>query len=144
MTKGKKTELDEILRRPYTIELEYGETPEAGVAAYVVEWPGCITAGDTRAEALSRIEDAMAAWAEFRLEAGLDIPEPLGEFGGRILLRVPKSLHRDIVRVAEHEGVSVNQWLSATIAKSVGSTAVDSVAEARGRYVASRRRGRVR
>src|SRR5256712_13741530 len=47
MTKRRASneKLDEILRRPYTIEIEYGETPEEGVAAYVAEWPGCITAG---------------------------------------------------------------------------------------------------
>lgn len=135
MAKVAKEQLEEILRRPYTIELEYGDTPEDGVAAYVVEWPGCLTAGDTREEALSRIEDAMRTWAEYRLEMGYEIPPPLGDYGGRILLRVPKSIHRDIARIAEHEGVSVNQWLNTTVAKAVGTTASGrEVAEARGRY----------
>lgn len=135
MTKVKKEQVLEILRRPYTVELDYGETPDEGVAAYVVEWPGCITAGDTRAEALSHIEDAMWTWVEYSLEKGYDVPPPLGEFGGRVLLRVPKSLHRDMTRIAEHEGVSVNQWLNTVIARAVGTTEQGrEVAERRGTY----------
>lgn len=145
MTKVKNEQIEEILRRPYTVELEYGETPDEGVAAYVVEWPGCITAGATREEALSRIEDAMRTWAEYGLEMGYDIPLPLGGFGGRVLLRVPKSLHRDVTRIAEHEGVSVNQWLTTVIARAVGTAAqAREIAEARGRYARGRHRAGTR
>src|SRR2546422_9620982 len=69
MTKRRASneKLDEILRRPYTIEIEYGETPEEGVAAYVAEWPGCITAGATRGGALPRNRGGVGGWAAGRL-----------------------------------------------------------------------------
>src|SRR3989442_7785560 len=68
MTKRRASneKLDEILRRPYTIEIEYGETPEEGVAAYVAEWPGCITAGATPAEGLPRNRGGMRGWGAAR------------------------------------------------------------------------------
>jgi len=125
MTKRRASneKLDEILRRPYTIEIEYGETPEEGVAAYVAEWPGCITAGATREEALARIGDAMRDWAAARLARRQRVAEPLKEYGGTIVTRLPRSLHRDAEKRAQHEGVSLNQWVATTLARAIGSPA---------------------
>ena len=39
---------------------------------------------------------------------------------GKLQLRLPQSLHRDVVRRAEHEGVSVNQLLVAYISRALG------------------------
>src|SRR2546425_10036168 len=84
MTRGRatKNEIEAIVNRPYTIEVIYGEAPDDGVLARVAEWPGCLTAGDTREEALSRIGDAMRDWVKARLERGLPIAEPMTEYGG--------------------------------------------------------------
>jgi antitoxin HicB len=55
------------------------------------------------------------------LEEGIPIPEPrpLEEFSGRFVLRLPKSLHRDVARKAEEEGVSINQWIVTAVARSI-------------------------
>lgn len=119
-TKATKSEIEVILRKPYTIDLVYGETPDDGVAAKVAEWPGCMTAGDTREEALAHIGDAMYDWVEGRLEDGLDIPEPMATFSGKLLLRLPTSLHRDADRRAKAEGVSLNQWIGSAVARELG------------------------
>src|SRR2546430_16845395 len=76
--------LDEILRRPYTIEIEYGETPEEGVAAYVAEWPGCITAGGAPVEAAARIGGGMRGWGRGRpaRKARGGLPPPGGRAAG--------------------------------------------------------------
>ena len=134
-----KAEVEAILRGPYTIELEYGETPEGGVAALVAEWPGCITAGDTREEALGRIGDAMRDWVEYRLAHGLEIPEPMKRYGGTVVVKMPKSLHRDVERRAEHEGVSMNQWIATTIARAIGSAGGSRVISTARRAAASGR-----
>src|SRR3989442_8581332 len=86
MTRGRatKNEIEAIVNRPYTIEVIYGEAPDDGVLARVAEWPGCLTAGDTREEALSRIGDAMRDWVKARLERGLPIAEPMTEYGGEM------------------------------------------------------------
>ena len=114
------SEIEAILRKPYSIDLVYGDTPDDGVMAKVAEWPGCMTAGDTREEALAHIGDAMRDWVEARLEDGLDIPEPAAAFSGKLLLRLPRDLHRDADRRAKAEGVSLNQWLGTAIARELG------------------------
>lgn len=43
-----------------------------------------------------------------------------GEPSGRILLRLPSSLHAHLVSEAKREGVSLNQFAAAALAASVG------------------------
>lgn len=71
------------------------------------------------------IEDAKRGWIEDALEHGDPVPEPKRSsaaegFSGRFNLRVPKSRRRDLARKAEDEGVSLNQFVVATLARSVG------------------------
>jgi len=89
-----RREVEEIIRKPYAVELTYGEHPDEGVVAQVAEWPGCMTAGDSREEALAHIEDAMRDWVEDRLARDLDIPEPMAAYSGKVLLRMPRDIHR--------------------------------------------------
>lgn len=115
-----KIDVEPIVRRPYTIEFEYPDDPEEGVLAYVAEWPDCFAAGRTREEAVAELGKAMRELAAYRLQHKLEIPEPLARYSGRVLLRMPKRIHRDAERRAEAEGVSLNQWLSTTIAQAIG------------------------
>lgn len=115
-----KAAVEAIVSRPYTIEFEYPDDPEDGILAYVVEWPDCFAAGRTREEAIEELGQAMRELAAYRLDADLEIPEPAQHYGGKVLLRMPRSLHRDAERRAEREGVSLNQWLTAAIAREVG------------------------
>ena len=116
--------INEILSRPYEIDFEYGEDPDSGVLAYVVEWPDCFAAGRDRAEALAALETAMRELAAYRLDHGLEIPEAASGFSGKVLLRMPKKLHRDAERNATRDGVSLNTWLTAAIAREIGPTKV--------------------
>jgi predicted RNase H-like HicB family nuclease len=47
-----------------------------GYVGSVAELPGCMTGGDTPAEALANLDEAMAAWIESCLISGDPIPEP--------------------------------------------------------------------
>lgn len=118
-----RPDVDEIVRRPYTVEVVYGETAEDGVLARIAEWPGCMTAAETRVEAVAQLEDAMRDWVEAAATQGLEIPEPLAEYGGSVLVRMPRTFHRDAARRAAAEGVSMNQWISAQIARALGAEA---------------------
>jgi antitoxin HicB len=112
--------LEDYLSLPYNIEVKRSE--DGGTYfARVKELPGCMTEADTFAEVEEMIRDAMAAWIEVALEEGIPIPEPrpLEEFSGRFVLRLPKSLHRDVARKAEEEGVSINQWIVTAVARSI-------------------------
>ncbi len=81
-----------------------------------------MTWADTFEELGSMIEDAKMAWIEDALEDGDPVPEPResAEFSGKVNLRMPKSLHRDLVRRVEAEGVSLNQYMTTALARSVG------------------------
>jgi hypothetical protein len=72
---------------------------------------------------MENLEDVMRAWFEIALEDGLSIPEPLesGDYNGRILLRTPKHVHRECVRRAHFDGVSLNQWLLEAISERLGA-----------------------
>lgn len=113
-------ELETILTKPYAVEFVYGETPDEGVVAQVAEWPGCMTAGATREEAVRHLEDAMRDWVEARLRAKLDIPEPMASYSGKVLLRMPRNVHRAAEQRAREEGTSLNTWLATAIARELG------------------------
>lgn len=91
--------------------------------AEVLEFPGCFSEGGTPGDAMENLNQAMEAWIDAALEAGQTIPNPVATAGysGRVLLRLPKSLHREAARCAEMDGVSLNQYLVAAIAARAGA-----------------------
>jgi antitoxin HicB len=113
---GKRKDLKYYLSLPYTIQITRED--EATWFARVVELPGCMTEGDTPEEAADMIQDALAAWLEVALEDGLPIPEPqkAEAYSGRFVVRVPRTLHQQLVEAAEQEGVSLNQLINVTLA----------------------------
>ncbi len=118
MDTEKKT-TDYYTSLPYKAEVR---RTEQGYFARVPDLPGCMTWADTFEELGPMIEDAKLAWIEDALEDGDPVPEPREspEFSGKVNLRMPKSLHRDLVRRAEAEGVSLNQYMTTALARSVG------------------------
>jgi antitoxin HicB len=92
--------VNDYMALPYTIELIREDATTW--FARVVELPGCMTEGDSAAEAVAMLQDAMAGWIELALEDGRSIPAPKRqeEFSGKFVVRVPKSLHRDLVAAA--------------------------------------------
>jgi predicted RNase H-like HicB family nuclease len=75
--------------------------------------PGCVADGKTPDEAIANGREAMRSWMESRISAGLDIPEPsvAEEYSGRILLRMPKYIHRRLAIQAQQESSSLNQYI---------------------------------
>jgi antitoxin HicB len=108
------------LSLPYTIELIV--EPTGGWFVAVKELPGCMSEGDTPEEAVEMIRDAMRGWIEISLEDGNPIPEPRGleDYSGKFVVRVPRSLHRELVERAAQEGVSLNQYVNVALAQAVG------------------------
>jgi predicted RNase H-like HicB family nuclease len=116
--------LEEYLKLPYHIVLVSDEDEEgnAGWVAEVSELPGCMSQGATPDEAIDHIRDAMEGWISVALEDGRDIPEPVEptRFSGRFVVRLPRTLHAEVSRLAEEEGVSLNQFVSVALAGAVG------------------------
>lgn len=113
---------------PYTIELK--RDPEEGWFIRVRELQGCVSQGDTAEEAVMMIREAMQVWLEVALEEGDAIPEPRPEeeYSGKFVVRVPRSLHRELVATADREGVSLNQFINVALAEAVGRHRVTSAA----------------
>lgn len=121
MKKTNKTP-GEYLKAPYTRVLIPDQETDT-YTAEILEFPGCISQGDTAEEALKYLEDAAEGWIQACLDLGQKIPEPLvtqGD-GGMIALRLPRNIHRQAARMAECEGVSLNQFLLSAIAARVGA-----------------------
>lgn len=116
--------LDEYMTLPYVITLVHDVDDEgnAGWVAEVAELPGCISQGATPEEAVVRVHDAMLGWLSVALEDGRDIPAPRESHShsGRFLLRLPRTLHAELAREAEYEGVSLNAFASTALAGAVG------------------------
>lgn len=119
---GRPERLSELLQRPYRKVIR-GNT-EDGFLAEVPELPGLFTAGRTEVEAIALLQDAMAGWFESALAHGDPIPEPdpgpVGGYSGRILLRMPKTLHRRLAERANEEGVSLNQLAVSALSRGIG------------------------
>ena len=80
--------------------------------ATVLEFNGCQSTGESFQEAFDGLMEAMEGWIEAKLENGFSIPTPIREeeYSGKFLLRLPKSLHKNLAIEAEKEGVSLNQY----------------------------------
>jgi antitoxin HicB len=117
-------EAEDYLALPYAIELvqDTDDVGRRGWVAEIEELPGCISQGATPEEAITNVRDAMLGWISVALEDGRNIPQPraLGTYSGKFIVRVPSSLHADLVRTAAREGVSLNQLVATTLARHLG------------------------
>lgn len=105
------------LRYPVIIHAD----PDGGFVAEIEELPGCMTQGETSEEVFEAIEDARRGWIEVAYDDGQDIPLPrdIAAYSGKILIRIPKSLHRTLAHAAKQEGVSLNQYITSLLAAGV-------------------------
>lgn len=103
----------DYMKLPYNYIIQPIED-ESGAYYYakVLEFDGCQSSGETFEEAYNNLKEAMQGWIETKLEAGLEIPIPVGyeDFSGKFMIRIPKSLHYKLTIEAKQEGVSLNQY----------------------------------
>jgi RNA polymerase sigma-B factor len=90
--------------------------------AKVDELPGCVGRGDNPEEAVRSVRGAMEAWIAHALSKQRAIPEPRPESGhsGRLLLRMPHSLHCQLAGAAESREVSLNSFIVSSLTRAVG------------------------
>jgi len=112
---------EEYLKEPYARLLIPDDT--GGYAAEILEFPGCVSDGETANEAVQNLENAAFAWIGSIQKQGKDVPPPRGDYdySGRIVVRLPASLHRQASLLAERDRTSLNQFLVSSIAASVGA-----------------------
>jgi len=87
----------------------------------VLEFPSLAAHGDTPENALREIRAVVEYALEDLEKEGEDVPEPMRKrsFSGRLNLRMPKQLHRQLVVEAQQEGISLNQWINTKLAAPI-------------------------
>lgn len=115
---------EEILSKPYIRRLLPDET--GGYVSSIQEFPGCIAEGDTADDAINNLNNAAASWVEAALSSGYEIRDPVSYMGysGKIALRIPRGLHKQVAELAELEESSINQLLTTAISQYMGSKRV--------------------
>lgn len=91
----------------------------------VRELPDLATYEATYRRAYDLLIDAIESLHKDADAAGRPFPSPeqtQGEFSGRVTLRMPTSLHRDVARMAENEGSSLNTFIITVLAEQVGQS----------------------
>lgn len=111
----------DYLKEPYARILIPDEN--GGFYAEILEFPGCFAEGATPDETFANLEDAAESWIQACINHGQEIPGASSKIGfsGKIALRLPKSIHRQAVRIAERDGTSLNQFLLSAISARVGA-----------------------
>lgn len=92
-----------------------------GWLATVPALPGCTGDGETRDEAMHDALAAIEEWKDAARKLGREIPGPASL--GQWRQRVPRTLHDKLKRLADSEGVSLNQLVATLLAEAVGRRA---------------------
>ena len=90
---------------------------------YLVEYPdipGCMSDGETIAEAIANGREALRDCLEVFRESGRKPVKPSIE-AAQWRQRLPRTLYAKLTRQAQREGVSINSFVTAIIAETVGS-----------------------
>lgn len=93
----------------------------------IKELPDAAMYGETYQEAYELAIDTIETTAVMLEEAGREMPNPMfkhEDFSGRVTLRMAKSLHEKVTTYAEHEGVSLNSYITTILAENVGSVLI--------------------
>lgn len=101
--------------------------PDGGYVAIFPDLPGCMTQAEDLDDLIEMAEDARRLWIEIGLEDGdeIPLPSPPKTYSGKFNIRLPKSLHRQLVESANAEGVSLNQHVVALLSGSATLVSIE-------------------
>lgn len=97
----------------YLYSIGWSEAGKAFVAR-VAEFPSLAAHGETQEEAMREIRNVVEFVLNDLKESNEPIPEPFGKrpFSGRLVLRMPEYMHRQLALEAMRQGISLNQLLN--------------------------------
>ena len=105
-------QISDYMKLPYT-RLVQEINDESGHYFYgrILELDGCQTTSDNLEELYSDLNELMESYLEIKLENNLPIPIPetAEKYSGKLVVRLPKTLHQRLAIEAQKEGVSLNQ-----------------------------------
>jgi predicted RNase H-like HicB family nuclease len=124
-----KKSLQFYLRRNYPFVARVLDDGE-----YYVEFPdlpGLMTGAATLEDLPGMMREALGLHLEATHEQG-DVPEPTVldidelDYSGKFNLRLPRALHRTLADTAEHEGVSLNQYVVSLLSRNDAQARVEA------------------
>jgi predicted RNase H-like HicB family nuclease len=102
----------------------------SGWSAAVEELPGCEATGNTPEEAIDHLREAMEGWLTAAVAERPAIAprnrrtsrrKTASGPSGRFLVRMPSALHQELSLAAEREQISLNRYVTDTLAASISS-----------------------
>lgn len=119
----KKNELEK-----YPFEIRTLTKEEGG--GFLISYPDfneCVSDGETIEEAIENGRDALKGLIMTLQELGKPIPEPYSahkykeiDASGKFVLRLTKTLHAKLIKLAKKENVSMNLLAASLIAEGIG------------------------
>jgi antitoxin HicB len=113
-----KNKPSEIRQDRYEIDVVPNE--HGGYYARIPDFSTIFTGGQTPDEAMRNALEAIGLMIEEYQDRGLPVPEPLRSFSGTFNVRLPRSVHRELVRRADRQGVSLNAMVGFLLTQAVG------------------------
>src|ERR1044071_884397 len=114
-----------IMANRYSFNIEWSDEDEEYIATCPA-FPGLSAFGETEEEALREAKIALEGFVETHKANKMALPEPVVHeaVSGKFQLRLPKSLHRLAVRMAELESVSLNSYIADAVRARVSGDQV--------------------
>ncbi|MDR0478299.1 MAG: type II toxin-antitoxin system HicB family antitoxin [Burkholderiaceae bacterium] len=105
---------------------------EADGGGYLITFPdlpGCMSDGETEAEAVANGRDAFIGVVSALADMGREIPAPsfnpqdgvVPSASGKFIIRAPKTMHARLTTRAKAEGVSLNTMVLTLLAEGLGT-----------------------
>src|SRR2546428_834016 len=96
----------------YDMKVSFSKEDKGWIAT-APELRGCSAFGESAEEALEELEVAIKGWVAVARKHKEALPAAIAdkELQGRVLLRLPKALHRQLLEEAADQGVSLNQYI---------------------------------
>ena len=108
-------------------KVEITKLTEADGGGYIAHIPelDCYGDGETVEAAITDVYAVAEDLIEIAMEDGKEIPMPqyyrdMDEFSGKLSIRIPKTLHKQLSQRAKMEECSINQMIATYIAMGVG------------------------
>lgn len=116
--KARKEDLPKV--EQYLYAVGWSEVDNSFVAR-VAEFPSLAAHGETQEEAIREIRSVVEFVLNDLKESNEPIPEPFGKrsFSGRLVLRMPEYMHRQLALEAMRQGISLNQLLNLKLEASL-------------------------
>lgn len=109
----------------YTVKI-IPDKEDGDFIAVLEEMPTCSAFGETPEQAMKELETAFNGCLKAAQDNDIPFPEPslkeepLTEFSGKFSVRIPRSLHRNLVKQARMENVSLNQEILHLLSLALG------------------------